>query len=290
MNDKESAPCVGPTGATLGSCLLDSSLIVTTTTELYNIKLVNCGDYTQVYYINEKKSKKVKKDKEINIKKINTDNLRNNTNTITTNNIETKNIDFKNIMRSKLECQRLAKANASEWSTFITLTIAENITDINRANKKLRYFIDKIKRIYKNLKYICIPEFQKRGAVHYHMLTNIKIDDTRFIYKQEDKENFKHIKYWNEGFTKVDNLEKDIKKIIGYISKYMTKDADNRLFNHHRYFYSRNLEQPKVSYLNLDIPKHLEFYNKIINNKSIIYNNTYKNFYNDDLIEFKEFL
>ena len=272
------------TASPLGDILLDSSLIITTNEkQLYDVKLINCGDYVQIYYLESPKIKSEKTQKENNFKYIDTDNLKkvNNSN---------DNIEQKNIMRSKLQCQRLAKANANIWKTFITLTIAENLTDINKANRRFRYFIDKIQRIYKDFKYICIPEFQKRGAVHYHLLTNINIDDERFIYKQVDKEKFKHIKYWNDGFTKVDNLEKDIKKIIGYISKYMTKYIDNRLYNHRRYFYSRNLIKPTINYLNLNEPKHLEYYLKTLNNKSLIYNNSYINSYNQELIKFNEFL
>lgn len=274
------------TASPLGDMLLDSSLIITTNEkQLYNVKLINCGDYVQIYYLERPKIKNEKTNKKQNLKYIDTDNLKK-----ITNNINANNIEQKNIIRSKLECQRLAKANANIWKTFITLTIAENITDINKANKRFRYFIDKIQRIYKNFKYICIPEFQKRGAVHYHLLTNICIDDDRFIYKQVGKEKFKHIKYWNDGFTKVDNLEKDIKKIVGYISKYMTKDIDNRLYNHRRYFYSRNLLKPTINFLNLNEPKHMKYYLKMLNNKSLIYNNSYINPYNQELIKFNEFL
>lgn len=284
-------PNCGRIGATFGELLLDSSLIITTNnTQLYDIKLINCGNYIQIYYLKKSKIKKEKLDKENSIKYIDTDDLTNiNNNSINSNNTNNK-IELKNIMRSKLQCQRLAKTNSEEWKTFITLTIQENLTDIDKANKKLRYFIDKVQRVYKDFKYICIPEFQKRGAVHYHLLTNISINDEKLIYKQPGKEKFKHIKYWNEGYNKVDSLEKDIKKIVGYISKYMTKDIDNRLYNHRRYFYSRNLKKPSISYLNLSEIKHLEYYNKIVNNKSLIYSNTYINPYNQEFIEFNEFL
>ena len=55
----------------------------------------------------------------------------------------------------------------------------------------------------------------------------------------------------------------------------MTKDIDNRLFGHRRYFYSRNLKKPIISYLNL---KNNEDYNKfseLFNNNKINYTNSY---------------
>lgn len=285
LNDTYASDVASVNGDTIASALLDSSLIVTTkVSSLYNIKLVNCGDYTQVYYYENSKMKKEKKE---NLKKVDTDNLR-----IIKKDSDKKEeiIEEKNIIRSKLECQRLAKANAREWKTFITLTMAENVTNIGLANKKFRNFVDTIKRKFKDFKYIAIPEFQKRGAVHYHLLTNIDINNKEFIYEQEDNKKYKHIKYWQHGFTKVDILEKDIKKIVGYISKYMTKDIDNRLYNRHRYFYSRNLIIPSTSYLDLSNPKHLEYYNRYINNSSLIYEKQYYNTYDTSIITFNEYL
>lgn len=271
----------------LSSLLLDSSLISPTNKQSYDYKIIICNDYVQLYKFAHSK---VKKDdnKELlkDIKKINTDNLKK------TKHTENKepNIDLKNINRSKLECQRLAKCNAEFWKTFITLTFADNVTDIKQANKRFRYFIDKIRRLDKSFKYICIPEFQKRGAVHYHLLTNVDIDDKRFIYCQDNNPFFKHIKYWNEGFTKVDELKNDIKKIVGYISKYMTKDVDDRLFNHHRYLYSKNLKKPYIGYLNSQDIRHTGFLNKILENRNLIYSNDYYDLFYNDVINFQEYL
>lgn len=270
--------------APLSALLLDSSLITTTKrSRLYNIKLVNCSEYIQLYYQEEKKIIKEKKEDnaELYLKKIS-----NSSNTCTD---DYKEIEFKNIIRSKLECQRLAKCNIEDWNTFITLTFADNITDINIANKKLNYFCNKVRRVFPNFMYLCIPEFQKRGAVHYHLLTNINVNNTELIYKQETNKKFLHVKYWNEGFTSVEKLNGDKKKIIGYISKYMTKDIDNRLFGRRRYFYSLNLKKPRVEYLDLENLKHKKYLEKLINNKKVVYENIYINPYNNEKILFKEF-
>lgn len=274
--------------------ILDSRLIVATNKIPYNVKLVDCGDYCQLYMYESKKTKTRKKDdkSDLELTKFKTDEIENKpasekkpTEVKLNNSIESK-----NIIRSKLECQRLAKSNIKDWETFITLTFAENVSNIDFANKRLKYFIDKVRKVKKDLKYLIIPEFQKRGAVHYHMLSNISLNDSSLIFVQEDNLKYKHIKYWNDGFTSVEIMKGDVKKIIGYISKYMTKDIDNRLFSHHRYLYSRNLSMPKVSYVNLDNKKDLEFYKKRIQDKNLIYQNEYINPYDNQKVTFLEFL
>lgn len=273
--------------------ILDSKhILATNNLKLYNIKLVKCGDYIQVYVYERKKSKKAKLDKDLNLVKLDLDN-----NDLTKDNeISLSNtIEKRSIIRSKLECQRIAKSNINDWETFITLTfdpkiVKSDMRDISNANKRFKYFIDKVRRVKKDFKYICVPEFHKSGIVHYHLLCNIKASNTKLMFIQEDNKKYKHIKYWQEGFTSVEVLKGDVKKIIGYIAKYMTKDIDNRLFNRHRYFYSRNLITPKISYIDKDNLKELDFYKKIIQDANLVYNDNYKNPYDNTEVIFLEYL
>ena len=270
--------------------ILDSKHI-SATISLYDIKLVDCGDYCQVYLYDKKQSKNINKDNEneLELKKEKIDSMFEKAHTKNECKLSNE-IELRSIMRSKLECQRLAKANINDWKTFITLTFEENIQDVKTANKKFKYFIDKVRRKKKDLKYLCITEFQKRGAIHYHLLCNISINDENLMYTQEDNKKFRHIKYWNEGFNSVEEMTGDVKKIIGYIAKYMTKDVDNRLFSHHRYFYSQNLKKPIKNYINLDKEKEKDFYIKKIQEKELIYQNEYINPYNNEKVQFFEFL
>lgn len=278
-------------GTNLGASILDSRLIVATKSLKYDIKLVDCGDYVQVYLYDKKKSRDNKRDRDSdlslnNIKILNSIELKEKNK----EEYKEKKIEERNIIRSKLDCQRLAKSNMEDWETFVTLTFAENITDIDYANTRLKYFIDKVRRVKKDFKYLCIPEFQKRGATHYHLLTNIPLDDEKLMYIQEDNPNFKHIRYWIDGFTSVEPIKGDAKKIVGYIAKYMTKDIDNRLFNRHRYFYSRNLNAPKENYIDLDNSRDMNFYKKIIQDCNLIYSKEYVNPYDNSQVNFLEYL
>ncbi len=265
----------------LASALLDSNLITTT---FYNLKVVQCGSYYQLYFLEKiKKLPTVKNNEfdELNLKSYNEKNVSLNI---------SNDIRFDNIIRSKLSCQRLAKCNSDEWKTFITLTFKENMIDVEFGNREFNKFVSKVRRVFPTFKYISIPEFQKRGAVHYHVLTNINFTNKKLIYEQVDNKKFLHVKFWNNGFTNVEVVSKDIKKIVGYISKYMTKTVDNRLFGHRRYFYSLNLKKPSISYLNLNNFRDKKILEKILTNKSIIYSNVYLNKFDNEKINFIECL
>lgn len=278
--------------------ILDSSLISPTLfldiPKQYTIKLVDCGSYQQIYCYETSKIKRQKKDNinELSLFKINDLNKTNELDSL-------KEIEEKNIIRSKLSCQRIAKTNMEYWKSFITLTFKENIKDVNFANKRFRYFIDKIRRVKKDFKYLCIPEFQKRGAIHYHLLSNIECGSSiipkrpiKHLYKPSIKKyvdlEYYDINYWLDGYSSAEPIKNDSKKVIGYISKYMTKDIDQRLFSKHRYFYSKNLNLPIINYIDLNNEKDYEFYIKKIKDKKTIYQNEYIDKYNDTKVLFLE--
>ncbi len=208
-----------------------------------------------------------------------------------------KTIDIKNINRSKNEMQRLIKTNEDDFKTFITLTFEENIIDIDKANKKFNIWRTYIKRLKNDFKYVCVPEFQKRGAVHYHLLTNIDYTDFSLLSKDERHIWSKEDKCWQIGRDVVGwsygiNMAKDMKdeNVVGYLTKYMTKDIDDRLWGHRRYLYSQNLKKPSVSYLDLETADVIDFLTFQDNIKN--YTENYKNVYADkfgQVIEFQEF-
>lgn len=95
------------------------------------------------------------------------------------------------------------------------------------------------------------------------------------------------IRHWNYGFSSVFDLEGF--NVVGYISKYMTKDIDNRLYGHRRYLYSNNLNKPIIEYLDLeDNKEHLEYFNNLIKNSEIKFSNSYYDKF-DNQIDFVEF-
>lgn len=278
--------------------LLDSSLISEYNNVerrvVYDVKIIKCGDTIQIYKFCNSRSKDNKRDREVapkmNIKNIDTDNLYKSDRVE-----EVKPILLSNAIRSNMMCQRICKSNRDLWETFITLTFKENLTDIAKANKIFHSWVVNVRKLKKDFAYVAVPEFQKRGAVHYHILSNLGKNDTNIIIPQKERtEKTKDlstlfdVKYWSRGFARVDFIKNDYKKIYSYICKYMTKDIDNKLFGKHRYFNSQNLNKPQTEYLDLTNEKDFSYYQKLISDCNVDYSSKYKDIYTDSDIEFIE--
>lgn len=132
--------------------------------------------------------------------------------------------------------RRLACCNFNaEFDKFFTLTFKENITDVKQANYIFKKFLQRLKwKFGKDIKYLAVIEFQNRGAVHYHVLSDIP------YIRQEELQDL-----WGEGFVYI-NAITHVDNVGAYIVKYMTKDnTDERLQGLKAYLYSRNLKRPE---------------------------------------------
>ena len=76
--------------------------------------------------------------------------------------------------RAKNTIKRYANANP-QLTKFLTLTFAQNIIDLDYARYEFDKFIKRLKTRYNKfpLQYIVVVEFQKRGAIHFHLLCNL---------------------------------------------------------------------------------------------------------------------
>lgn len=139
----------------------------------------------------------------------------------------------KAMQRAKTDIRRLINANADELTKFLTLTFADNMTDLDYCNYEFEKFIKKIKYRYKEFKYVVVVEFQKRGAVHYHIvckLPYVKFKDLTRI--------------WGNGHIFINRIDR-VTNLGAYVTKYMHKDLlDPRLEKRKCYFTSKNLDKP----------------------------------------------
>ena len=133
----------------------------------------------------------------------------------------------------------IALANFTENSKFITLTFGKNVTDIKIANIEFKKFIQRLRNNpeYSFFKYLTVIQFQERGVVHYHMLS-----DLPYIPK------YKLAKIWGKGFIKINDI-KNVDNVGAYIIGYMNKKIDDkRLLGNKAYLISKKLNKAKELY------------------------------------------
>lgn len=145
---------------------------------------------------------------------------------------------IRTLHRSKKQVLRYANANSSTLNKFLTLTFRDNVQDVDTANREFDKFIRRLNRYLRKedrgpLRYICVVEFQQRGAVHYHLLCNLA-----FMRKKKLED------IWGQGFVDIKRIDR-VDNIGAYMTKYMSKSlGDKRLEGRKSFFKSQNLNDP----------------------------------------------
>jgi len=199
--------------------------------------------------------------------------------------------------RAKMRILSLIPENFTDHNLcFITLTFKENLQLPKVANKALTSFIRKLRRapeLTNDLRYIAVPEVQKRGAIHFHIVTNI----SDYI----PYENL--VKYWTRsidqnseilekgGYIKIKRYEgRNVQDIAVYLSKYLTKSGNfTEIFNGQKiYMTSRNLKRPAVSTLMVNSPSTLAYLPELAH-KKLIAESSYLNPYTQKAIHYYKY-
>ena len=90
-----------------------------------------------------------------------------------------------------------------------------------------------------DFRYIAVPEFQKRGSVHFHLMVWGLAKEK--VKSERDKRYF--AKIWSYGFLDVMQTDGS-DKLAGYLAKYMAKSfIDKRLVSKKAYMASRNVRR-----------------------------------------------
>lgn len=135
---------------------------------------------------------------------------------------------------------RIIDCNFDHNTKFMTLTFKEKIENVTYTNyefskyiKRLNFYLYHVKK--QCLKYIAVWEKQKRGAIHYHII----LFDLPFIKTKKLQE------IWGHGFVKINKIDVDSKDNRGrYVSKYFSKDIDDKTYKQKSFFKSQNLIMP----------------------------------------------
>lgn len=128
---------------------------------------------------------------------------------------------------------------------LLTLTFKENVTDLKHANREFSKFIQRFNLLlFKSksvqLRYVAVPQFQERGALHYHVvLFNMPYIKEGVYTKIREA--------WGLGSqVNMKNIRSPY-EIHRYLSRYMQKNFnDGRLMGKKKYFASRTLKRPLV--------------------------------------------
>jgi len=150
-------------------------------------------------------------------------------------NPDTPRSDFA-VSRTRYTLYHLIRCNQQNVNIFVTLTYQENVLDLKRAKRDFSLFIKKLSyETSTSLKYICVPERQKRGAVHFHCLF--------FNLPFRPLSVFKSI--WPHGDARFER-SRQLRSIASYVAKYVTKNSFDFPKGTRIIMRSRNLIIPKV--------------------------------------------
>ena len=136
----------------------------------------------------------------------------------------------------------------NELPKFFTLTFKGD-AGLPEANKKFHLFIKRVNFYLKTidgrkLQYIAVPEFQKRGATHYHVIVfNFPFISDKDIFHGTINE------LWPHGFveaTKI-SISNGLEPVVLYMTKYIRiQELDSRFDNKKRFFHSEGLFPPQI--------------------------------------------
>lgn len=166
------------------------------------------------------------------------------------------------------------KTSKNGICTMITLSYPEHYPNDRESKKHLDHFMKRIVRKYPNFIYLWVAEKQKRGAIHYHIIT------TDFIPKKFINTSWREIvAKWSlkNGFN---NQKEANPHIMGvkhpdrYITKYLLKDEINRIEGN-RYFISKNARKLMEPIESAIIPIFSNYPNQIMDEASLYLNIEY---------------
>lgn len=131
---------------------------------------------------------------------------------------------------------------------LLTLTFRENVTDIDEAWRVFDYFRKLMKWRYRDhFKYVVAPEFQKRGAVHFHLAVQgyYHANTVRRLWHRAAASHGGNIDITSPRRIKLNNWTPAA--IAGYLTKYIRKDETTE-FNRRRYSSGGNIQIPAPIY------------------------------------------
>jgi len=148
-----------------------------------------------------------------------------------------------NARRATVAFRRLVSANLGgiERPILVTLTYAENITSLRQGYEDFATFVQNARyKFGRAFRYIAVPEFQRRGAVHFHALFwGLPSETLEF-----ERASRVVAGLWGKGYVYLKPTDGN-DRLSGYLSKYMSKAfVEPQLANRKAYVCSKNIVRP----------------------------------------------
>jgi hypothetical protein len=185
-----------------------------------------------------------------------------------------------NVRRSRKIFNRLVSSNLTGETNPLLFTVTmHEVCDLTTAYGHWRKYIQRLRRrLGDDFAYVGVPEFQKRGAVHFHALFFGLDDDLGDILDRENpyyvnkKKKYKVLRYgternhrffqnnWAYGYVDI-TLTDGSGALAGYLAKYMSKAyTDNRLGGQKAFICSRNIRRTQTFDTKTQISQVSEIY------------------------------
>lgn len=172
-------------------------------------------------------------------------------------NKERSQMDEETLRRSQGRARKILaqKCLCLQADRMLTLTYRENKTDLEECWKDFQRFSRKCKKSYgERWRYVCVPEYQKRGAVHFHLAISgyFNVNHIRAIWHSIVGKGMGNIDITSP--SRAGKNSWNPKCIAHYLAKYLTK-TETVEFNQRRYSSGGQIPEPKkrIGWLSLGV-------------------------------------
>lgn len=187
--------------------------------------------------------------------------------------------------RIKRKIKYYCQANA--FDLFWTLTLNDNKVNAKNyeySRKRLQAWLKYQREKYGKFDYLFIPELHKSGRIHFHGVTGdlspplleARYPRSKRLIKKKGIQIY-NAENWQNGFSTVSKIQNK-EKSANYLSKYITKELIEMpsAFHQPRYFVSRGLKQPEISYEKLSDNYFSDFTPSFVVGEKILINNEFE--------------
>jgi hypothetical protein len=127
---------------------------------------------------------------------------------------------------------------------LLTLTFKDNLSDEGEAHRRFDLYRRKVARFRKGWQFLGVKEYQKRGAIHFHLLVNFCPD---FTVSPNNSRKFIS-SLWGYGFSDFRFITGDDKwRTELYLLKYLGKDKVKYFTTYYVRSRGLNLIEPRYS-------------------------------------------